>query len=159
MTRLEVDAKSGLPVVPLWIDGKPAASTPSKRFVVRSADQEKDVFLAEAANKASAIEAADVAWRTFKTWKKVSAATRRDILLRFCEILKSREEDLVAAQRDETSVSELWARKNVSLAAEIIEEVASKITSISGFIPQSASSDCLPLVFSEPVGSVLAIAP
>ena len=155
---LSKDTATGLNVVPLWINGQNTTST-SARFSVYCFEQQKDVFLAESADKESATRAVDAALKAFKTWKKTPVIPRRNLLLKVASIIRAREEELVQAQREETSVVELWARKNVSLAADLVEEVASSLSSMRGEIPQTASEGSLALVLNEPIGPILTIAP
>ncbi|KAJ5803434.1 ALDH-like protein [Penicillium pulvis] len=148
-----------LPVVPLLIGGVETAGSPSDRFPVYSYAQQKDVYLAESANAETAKAAADAAAVAFKTWKKTPARDRRDLLLRYADLLQSHAEELAAVQMAETSAPELLAKKNIQLAVGLIQETAACITSLKGEIPQGESSDVLPLVFTVPIGPVLVIAP
>lgn len=148
-----------LEIVPLLIDGKPSSASPSVQFPVFGLEQQKVVYLAESADAETANRAADASWTAFKTWKNVSGVARRRLLLRYAELLREHEEDLVAAQRLETSVIELWARKNVHLAADLIEETASCVTRLQGEIPQTQTPSSMALAFTVPVGPVLSIAP
>jgi acyl-CoA reductase-like NAD-dependent aldehyde dehydrogenase len=159
MKKLERDAETGLEIIPLYIDGKDIAQTPSSRFLVRSAVQGKDVFLAESANAELAKAAADAAWAAFPAWKIASGVKRRDLLLKFAALLRAHEADLVLAQTTETSCTEAWGRKNIQLAADSVEELASNVTSIAGSMPQTATPGSVALAFNEPVGAVLSIAP
>ncbi|OCT50234.1 Vanillin dehydrogenase [Cladophialophora carrionii] len=151
--------KMELESVPLLINGKPTCSTPSAKFPVFSLDLGRDVHLAESADVQAATRAADASWIAFQSWKNSAAVTRRKILLRYAELLRGHEEDLVAVQRLETSVSELWARKNVRLPADLVEEVAACVTRLEGVIPQPQTASSMALVLPVPVGPVLSIAP
>lgn len=159
MTFLK-DKASGLRVVPLWIDGRSTASTPSTRFPVVCLEQNnKTVHLAEAANSEAAVRAVDSSWKAFQSWKHTPVAVRRSVVQRAAALLLDKTEELVNAQRQETSVIETWARKNVTLAAELAEEIAACISSVKGEIPPTASPGSLGLVLHEPIGPILAIAP
>lgn len=146
-------------VVGLIIDGQPVSGTPRATFPVYSLEQQREVHHAESANADIARRAADASCKTFKTWKKSNGVTRRNLLLRYAQLLRQHEEDLVAVQRLETSVIEMWARKNVHLAADLIEEIASCVTRLGGEIPQTQTPSSLALAFTIPVGPVLSIAP
>jgi acyl-CoA reductase-like NAD-dependent aldehyde dehydrogenase len=148
-----------LEVVPLIIDGQPATASPSVKFPVFSLEEQRDVYLAESADLGAVKRAADACLNSFKSWKKSSGVTRRRILQRYADLLRAHEEDLVNVQRLETSVIELWARKNVQLAADLVEEIAACVTRVSGEIPQTQTSSSLALAFSVPVGPVVVIAP
>lgn len=146
-------------VVPLWIDGAPATSTPAITFPVISAEHEKTVYVAQSADVQTAAHAADVALKAFATWRHVNAVTRRQIILRAADILESRKEELVKIQREETSCQERWARINTDFAVRNMREIASKVTSIIGQIPPLESENQIALIFKEPVGPVLCIPP
>jgi salicylaldehyde dehydrogenase len=157
--EFKIDTKTGHEVIPLWINGRAETSSPSKRFSVRSASLQKTVHVAESADEAAAIRAADVAWNAFHTWKKTSGSTRRKIILRYAALLRENEKMFVEAQQMETSATKQWAEKSLAMSATYVEEIASHITSIAGSIPQSESPDCLALSFREPIGPVLTISP
>jgi acyl-CoA reductase-like NAD-dependent aldehyde dehydrogenase len=156
---LITEPHSDLKVIPLWINGEPATSSPPVTFPVHSAAQHKDVYLAQAADPPTAKRAVDAAWAAFQGWKKTGHSYRRDLLLGIASIYRRRAEELVQIQIEETSAQEEWARMNVQLAIGILEEVAGRISGISGEIPQMANPNAMALVFNEPVGPVLAIAP
>jgi acyl-CoA reductase-like NAD-dependent aldehyde dehydrogenase len=156
---LVIDSPSSLPVVPLWINGEAATSSPPITFTVHSAAQHKDVYLAQATDTETARRAVDAAWTAFQDWKKTNHYYRRELLLRVAAIYRRRKEELVKIQIEETSCQEPWARMNVDLAAGMLDEVASRISGITGEIPQMGNPNSMALVFNEPVGPVLAIAP
>lgn len=60
---------------------------------------------------------------------------------------------------DETGASASWAEFDLGLAPEILRDVAGRLTSIAGAIPQTSREGVTALVFKEPYGTVLAIAP
>ena len=122
-------------------------------------EQQREVYLAESANVETAHQAAEASRKTFQTWKTSSVVTRRKLLQRYAELLRKHEEDLVQVQRLETSVIEMWARKNVHLAADLIEETAACVSRLAGEIPQTQTPSSLALAFTVPVGPVLSIAP
>lgn len=148
-----------LEVVPIIIDGKPTTAINSAQFPVFSIEEQRDVYLAESADVDAANRAADASWRSFQAWKKTSGVERRRILIRYADLLRKHEEDLVAAQRLETSVIEMWARKNVHLAADLVEEIAACVTRLAGEIPQTQTQSSIALVLTIPIGPVLSIAP
>lgn len=152
-------SKSQLETVPLLIDGQKTKSNPSTQFAVFGLEQQQNVYQAESADVNAANRAVDAAWTAFESWKKASAVTRRKVLQRYAQLLREHEEDLVISQRRETSVIEAWARKNVYLAADLVDEVAACITRLNGTIPQTQTPSSLALAFTVPVGPVLAIAP
>ena len=150
---------SALPVVPLWIDGAATASDPNDIFIVRSAARGKDVGQAHSATAESAKAAAETSWTAFELWRSWNAVRRRDLVLRVANILERRADEIVESQIEETSCTKEWARMNINLAIASVKEVASRLTSVSGEIPSLSNTDQLALVFREPVGPILTIAP
>ena len=148
-----------LETLPLVINGEPTTALKSNKFSVYSLEQQKDVYLAESADVDAAKRAADASLKAFKLWKKTNGVERRKLLLRYAQVLRSHEAELVTAQRTETGMSEMWAKKNVELSANLIEEIAACITRLQGEIPQTQTSGGLALALTVPIGPVLAIAP
>lgn len=97
----------------------------------------------------------DVSWHRFKNCKGKPVAVGRKLVRRDCELLREHEEDILASQRLETSVSRIWARKNIHLEADLIEE----IPHLNGQIPKTQIPGSLALAFCESVSPVLSIAP
>lgn len=69
------------------------------------------------------------------------------------------KDQLVNSQIEETSCQQGWAEFNIDTAVASIKETASLLTSVNGEIPQNSGTGRLVLVFKEPVGPLLAIAP
>jgi acyl-CoA reductase-like NAD-dependent aldehyde dehydrogenase len=145
-------------VVPLWLNGKPLTSPDLEKFPVRSAGQNgKIVHYAQASNVATALQACDFAGVAFQSWKHTPAVERRDIFTKAADVILSRREELVKAQMEETSASRFWADLNVTVAASHVREIAARITSMSGVVPQTKMDYAF--AFREPLGATLAIPP
>src|SRR5262245_39052541 len=106
---LEIDPKSKLEVVPLWIDGARATASSAQTFPVHGAAKGQDVYLAQAADIDAGKRAADAAWAAFHTWRKEGPIVRRDMLLRVAAILARDKEELKRIQMEETSCTKEWA--------------------------------------------------
>lgn len=145
--------------VPLWINGQPVTSTPPTTFDVHSLAEKRNVLVAQSADKKIALEAADAAQNAFKLWKSSSAVSRRKLLLRVADEYRTRTEQFIRSQVLETSCTETWAQMNVEYAIKLLEEIAARTTSISGEIPSMENPEHLALVFKEPIGPMLTIAP
>jgi acyl-CoA reductase-like NAD-dependent aldehyde dehydrogenase len=144
--------------IPLWINGGAYTSPDLKEFTVQSAkDNGRVVYHALSADVDTAIAAVDSASAAFPTWSKKTAVERRDILTRAADIILQRKEELVKIVMEETSATEFWANLNVLAAASHVREFASRITAMSGEIPQSKLDYAF--AFREPLGTVLAIPP
>jgi acyl-CoA reductase-like NAD-dependent aldehyde dehydrogenase len=146
-------------VVPLWIDGQSAAAHPAVTFPISPDEQGKTAF-AQSADVDAAKLAAAAAKKAFEQWRFSSPTSRRDILLRAAGLLDSRRAELVALQVLETNCAESWAQFNIDNSINNMREIAARITSAcTGSIPAIGSEKNLGLVFKDPVGPVLLIAP
>ncbi len=153
-------ASNGVPPeIPLIIDGVATKSSPESTFDVHSHAAGKVVFTAQSANVEAAQRAAEAASTAFATWKYTNAIIRRDLLLRVADKMVEKTEDLVRSQMSETSCKESWARFNVGYAVELLQDLASRVTSISGEIPPSQDWNHMALVLKQPMGVILTIAP
>ena len=147
-------------VVPLWINGEATTSSPPTTFTVTSLSKpQAPPIEAHSADSDAAIRAADAAWTAFASWRKNSPQTRRDLLLRVAEAYERRLQQLTELQVQETSCTEQWGQMNVKYAIELLRETASRVTAISGEIPQVTDPSKLALVFRQPLGPILTIAP
>jgi acyl-CoA reductase-like NAD-dependent aldehyde dehydrogenase len=146
-------------VVPLWIDGRSAAARPAVTFPI-SPDEQGNTAFAQSADVDAAKLAAAAAKKAFEQWRLSSPTSRRDILLRAAGLLDSRRAELVALQVLETNCAEAWAQFNIDNSINNMREISARITSAcTGSIPAIGGEKNLGLVFKEPVGPVLLIAP
>ena len=150
---------SGLEVVPLWIDGVAAESSQGTIFPVYSAKQEKNVYKAQSADTQDATRAADAALKAFGSWRHTSAYDRQALLLKAADIFEARQAEAIEFQVKETSCEPSWAGFNSRYGLSVMREIASRVTSVFGEIPRTTSESNLCLVFKEPVGPSLLIAP
>ncbi|KAK5044792.1 hypothetical protein LTR84_010448 [Exophiala bonariae] len=148
----------GQEVVPIWIDGKSRPLDASRYIEVFSSAQDRVVHFAQGATEADALEAADVAWRSFQQWKKTKPEYRRDMLLRVADLYESRADEIVRWQVVETSCTEAFAHFNIKLAVGLIREFAGALTTaLVGDIPPVQEG--YGFVFKQPVGPILLIPP
>lgn len=155
-----VRTQDGRNVVPISIDGQKLPLDESRLISVRSAARKVEVHLAQGASASIAREAASSSYKAFLSWKLTSYTERRDLILRAADIIEQREDAFVALQMLETSCQESWARFNVGLTARNMREIASNISAeCTGELPAPAGPSAFCLVFKEPIGPVLAIAP
>ena len=150
----------GKMVVPVVIDGTSPPLDPSRYIFVRSASTGELLHLAQGASTDVATAAADASLRAFRHWRSSTHSQRRDVLIQAAQIMEQRVDELVDVQQRETSCSESWARFNVSLGCRILREIAANISAeCTGDLPPVETAGALALVFREPIGPVLAIAP
>lgn len=155
---LSVCSETGLPVVPLWIDGE-AATSSLETFPVHSFKLQKDVYAAQSADTELATLAADVSLRAFQNWRTTSSEFRRDLLLKAADIFERRISEVVSCQVEETSCEITWASFNVTYGLTVMREIASRTTAVLGELPSTGSGANIALVIKEPIGPSLLIAP
>ncbi|KAF2119740.1 Aldehyde/histidinol dehydrogenase [Lophiotrema nucula] len=144
--------------VPLLINGKEV--TTDTTFDVVSPSSHKPIWKASSASVDEANAAADAAQAAFPTWSKTKPSARRDIFLKAAEIFASRGEEYGAYMREETGAEAAFSSGfNVPLAAEMMKDVAGRISSVMGSIPVCSDDNTAALVIKEPWGVVLGIAP
>ena len=151
---------NGEHVVPLWINGAAVPSPSSKTIPVISSVSGKTIHHAQSVDIKTAQQACDAAFTAFKSWKRSSITTRRNVLLKVADTFASRASELIQTQIDETSCDALWARNNVDTSVGYLREIASCIsTSLQGTIPSLEKRDTMGFIFKEAVGPILVIPP
>lgn len=103
-----------------------------------------------------AIEAAKAA---FPAWSKMKAYPRRDILLKAADIMLSRKEELIQYQREETGAGRPFTEVTFDLGVDFIRDVAGRIPTIEGTVPNVKLDGQSAMVFKQPYGVILSIAP
>ncbi|KAI9709253.1 MAG: hypothetical protein M1820_003373 [Bogoriella megaspora] len=147
-------------VVPIWINGVAVEAPKIHTFPVTSSITNEVVHHAQSVDIATAQAACDAATNAFKSWKRTSISTRRDMLLRVADIFSQRASDFIKIQMEETSCDEPWAQNNITTTVNYLREIASCIsTSIQGTIPSLEKPNTMGFIFKEPVGSILVIPP
>lgn len=144
--------------VPLLINGEEVKT--STTFPVVSPTSNKEIWTCSSAstdNVQSAIAAAQAA---FPAWAKTKPAARREILIKASEIVKKRSAELASYMEEETGAQPAFSSGfNVPLAAEMFLDVAGRIATITGTIPNCSAEGTAALIVKEPYGVVLGISP
>lgn len=157
-TPLTKDANGQL-CVPCLIQGKQIIQPADANFPVTSARTQEVLHHGQTATIDIAIQAVESAAATFKTYRKTRADERRELLLKAADLFDSRAKEAMDRQMSETSCDEHWAQFNISSTSSMIRETATAIrAALTGELPPTHSG--VPqLVYKEPVGPVLIIAP
>jgi vanillin dehydrogenase len=143
----------------LFVNNKDVAAAGGKTFERRDPLTGEVVTRAAAASVDDATAAADAAAAAFPAWAAILPSQRRALLLKAADILASRADDFTDVQMGETGASAPWVGFNVMLAANMLREVASFVSQITGETHPSETPGCLALTVRQPVGVVLGIAP
>lgn len=142
---------------PLIISNKPHKTSSS--FPVHSPATGKLLHHFSSASIDDTTHAITTAQAAFPAWRALPPPKKRDIFLRAAEIMTSRKEALAKICADETGAPPAWGEFNLNLAADILKDVAGRLSSIVGTIPSTAQEGVSALVYKEPYGVILAIAP
>jgi acyl-CoA reductase-like NAD-dependent aldehyde dehydrogenase len=144
--------------VPILINGK-EVTTPTT-FPVTSPSSHKEIWQASSASLDNVSEAISAAQAAFPAWSKTKPAARRNILLKAADIFESRAEEFGGYMMEETGAEVGFSKGfNVPLTAEMMRDVAGRISTVMGCIPTCAEEGTGALVVKEPYGVILGIAP
>jgi acyl-CoA reductase-like NAD-dependent aldehyde dehydrogenase len=151
------DVINGSSTHPLIISNKPHSTTNS--FPVHTPSTGEHLHNFSSASIADTDAAIAAAQKAYLPWKNLPPNQKRDIFLKAADILDSRRDELKKNMVAETGAAEAWAAFDTSLASEILRDVAGRISSIAGSIPATSRPGVSALVYKEPYGVILAIAP
>jgi acyl-CoA reductase-like NAD-dependent aldehyde dehydrogenase len=154
------DASNGdsLITIPLHINGQDL--TTEHTFDVVNPSTGKVIWRSASASKRDAIDAVEAAHAAFPAWSKTKPAKRRDILLKAAEILSGRAEELGHYMIDETGSGVPFAVGfNIPISVEMLKDVAGRISGICGTAPECQDHNTSAIVYREPYGVILGIAP
>ncbi|KAI0198376.1 Aldehyde/histidinol dehydrogenase [Astrocystis sublimbata] len=143
--------------VPFIINGE--ERTASDTFEVRSPATGEVVHLCSTASVSDATAAVEAAAAAAPSWRDVSPGARRDLLLKAADIMQKRWAELSQYLVDEIGQSSGWADFNLGVTVDQIKDVAGRVGTISGIVPRPADPNTGAMVWREPYGVVLAIAP
>lgn len=143
--------------VPLWLDGR-QIETDAAYDVVSPVTGEV-LYKSCSASVKDAQAAIASAATAFGTWSTTKPSVRRDILLRAAEGLVRRKDELYRFSSQETGAVASMFDFEFSLAVEACKTVAGLIPAMRGSIPTVMEEGKSAMVFREPYGVVLSIAP
>ncbi|KAJ9294213.1 hypothetical protein DTO271G3_7075 [Paecilomyces variotii] len=144
-------------VVPFIINGQDVET--ETKFDVTSPVSGKVIHRASAASVDDAKRAADAAYAAYPAWKKMKPSDRRDILLRAADIMQARQEELIRLQLEETGASRIFAQMTSMFGFTLIRDFAGRISSVEGRVPVVEEEGQSAIVYKEPYGVILGIAP
>ncbi|KAJ5550863.1 hypothetical protein N7535_001198 [Penicillium sp. DV-2018c] len=150
-------AQSTKAVTPLIIDNE-SIETDIKFEVHAPATGELHSYCA-GVSVDEANRAVDSAQAAFRGWSKTSAYDRRDILMRAADIMASRKEELIQYQREETGAGRPFSEFTFNLGVTFIKDFAARIPTIEGVVPSMRGEGEGAMVYKEPYGVILSIAP
>ncbi|KAJ5894093.1 Vanillin dehydrogenase [Penicillium taxi] len=143
-------------VVPLIIDNESVLT--DIKFPVYGPATGETSYSAGASVK-DAERAVNSAQAAFPAWAQMKPYDRRDILLKAAEIMLERKEELIRIQYEETGAARLFSEHTVKLGASFIKDFAACIPAIEGVVPSCTLDGVGAMVFKQPYGVILSIAP
>lgn len=155
MAQVKVDTSY---IVPLLINGKEVAT--STTFAVTSPASNKVVWQSSSAGHDEVQAAASAAKAAFPGWSKMKPSAKRAIFLKAADIMETRTSELGSYMDLETGSAEMFSSGfMVPKAAEMLRDVAGRVSAVMGYIPSCEDEGTSGLVVKEPFGVVLGIAP
>ncbi|CAI7601154.1 unnamed protein product [Penicillium bialowiezense] len=103
--------------------------------------------------------AVDSAQAAFPAWSKTKPYERRDLLLKAADIMSSRKEELIQYQREETGAGRPFTEHTFNMGVNFIKDFAGRIPTIEGVVPNINREGEGAIVYKEPYGVILSIAP
>lgn len=143
--------------VPLIIGNKDV--TTSKTFDVNNPGKgcvEHQCSAAVVEDATLAVQSAEAA---FPAWSSTKPATRRDILLKTADIFLARKDEFVGYMCEETGSQAEFAEFILMLGVNLLKDVAGKVSGIEATSPTLVQEGTGALVYKQPYGVVLGIAP
>lgn len=150
-------ASSNKAVTPLIIDNESVET--DVRFEVHAPATGELSGYCAGVSVADANRAVDSAQAAFLAWRKTKAHERRDILLKAADIMASRKEELIQYQREETGAGRPFSEFTFNQGVLFIKEFAGRISTIEGVVPHVSGEGEEAIVYKEPYGVILSIAP
>ncbi|PGG96512.1 hypothetical protein AJ80_09818 [Polytolypa hystricis UAMH7299] len=143
--------------IPLVLDNKDVVS--SSTFDVFSPATGKLLYKCSSASVDDAIRAADSAQKAFKTWSKTKLSVRRNLILKAADIYERRKEELIGYMQEDIGALRPVSEFIVGMGLELMRDTAGKVSTIEGAAPALAMEGQSGLVYKEPYGVILGIAP
>lgn len=144
-------------IVPLILNGKEVNTTIT--FDVCNPETNDIVWRSSSASEEDAVNAVEFAEAAFQTWSKTKPLIRRSILLRAAQLFRERKDELVNYGTAETGLAEEYTGFILNVMDEMLEDVAGRITAIQGSAPTLLEEGRSAIVYREPYGVILGIAP
>lgn len=129
------------------------------RFDVRSPSTGNVIGSCSSASVNEVNKAVAAAKAAFPAWSKMRPYARRDILMKAADVLLARKEELIQYQRDETGAGRPFVEHTFLLGVSLLKDFAARIPSIEGTVPSVTQDGEGAMIYKEPYGVVLGIAP
>ncbi|EAU33063.1 conserved hypothetical protein [Aspergillus terreus NIH2624] len=143
--------------VPLIIDNKDITTTTT--LDVNNPGKSYLEHKCSSASVEDATQAVDSAQRAFPAWSKTRPAARREILLKAADVFLARKDEFIGYMCEETGAQVPYADFILMLGVNLLRDVAGKVSNIEATSPVLAQEGTSAMVYKQPYGVVLGIAP
>lgn len=144
--------------IPLWLSG--AEVTTSTTFPVVSPITHATLYTSASASVSDAEAALASCAAALPAWRATKPAFRRDIFLRAADIFTRRKDECFRYMREETGSEATMFEFIYAATVDACKEIAGLVSTVSrGVVPQVAAEGTSAVVYREPYGVVLGIAP
>lgn len=158
MSNIKVVKPDPAYTVPLLINGKEV--TTQTTFAVTSPASHQQIWNSSSASLDDVKSAVSAAKAAFPAWSKMKHSAKRDIFLRAANVVEARTDELADYMKMETGAADMFSNGfNVPKMADMLRDVAGRISAVMGHIPSCEEEGTSALVVKEPYGVVLGIAP
>jgi acyl-CoA reductase-like NAD-dependent aldehyde dehydrogenase len=144
--------------VPLLINGKEVLTKTT--FPVTSPYSHKTVWNSSSASLDDVKAATAAAKAAFPAWSRMKHSAKRNIFLQAANVVDARAQEFADYMKIETGAADMFSSGfNVPKMADMLRDVAGRLSGIMGHIPACEEEGTSALVVKEPYGVVLGIAP
>jgi malonate-semialdehyde dehydrogenase (acetylating) / methylmalonate-semialdehyde dehydrogenase len=151
--------RAGLPVVPLWINGKPAASASTRSGTVTNPATGQVIRSVPFANAADVDAAVRAAAAAFPAWRDTPPLRRARILTRFRELAEQHAKELAAIVTEEHGKVFLDAMGSVTRGLEVVEFATGAPHLLKGELSESVGRGVDAYSRRQPLGVCAGITP
>ena len=144
--------------VPALIGGKEVLT--GSTFDVIAPATGKLIHKCTSASVQDAIAAVEAAEKAFPAWRDTLPAKKRDIFLKAADVLDKRAKEFGQCMVGETGSADFWAAGfNVPVSADLLRDIAGRIATLQGMLPTMGMEGRTAMIYKEPFGAILGIAP
>lgn len=127
--------------VPFLINNEEITS--SKTFEVKNPLDHSLLWKSSAATVQDAEAAIQSASDAFRFWSTTKLVKRRELIYKLVDVLERRRQELMDSMAGETAAPGGWVDFNINTSIGLAKDVAGRVVSIAGTIPESMEEGAL----------------
>ncbi len=152
-------ARAALPVVPLWIDGKPVPSVSQRSGIVTNPATGQVIRTVPFANAADVDAAVRAAAAAFPAWRDTPPLRRARILTRFRELVEQHAKEIAALVTEEHGKVFADAMGSVTRGIEVVEFAVGAPHLLKGELSENVGRGVDAYSRRQPIGVCAGITP